>query len=179
MMRSAAQPRQALPALTGARFVAAIVVVLFHTVLPRLGEDGLLVRLLGGGYLGVSFFFVLSGFILAYTYLHDTSALRASRRAFWRARFARVYPVYVLALVVAAPLFLKQWILDVWQTERLSGGLLAAALSPLLLQAWWPTAGALAGRPPTGPGHGARRRAVAGVARVAHRVSGASTGRRG
>ena len=140
--RLAPQPltRQTLPSLTGARFVAAFVVVLFHTVLPRLTGDGAVVRLLGAGYLGVSFFFALSGFILAYTYLHAGSTLDRSAWPFWRARFARVYPVYLLALGVSAPLFLKHWLVDAWQTERLGRGVAAIVLSPFLLQAWWPSA---------------------------------------
>jgi peptidoglycan/LPS O-acetylase OafA/YrhL len=59
--------------------------------------------LLGNGYLAVGLFFLLSGFILAYTYYSQISG--ASNRArFWRARFARIYPVYVLSLVLAYPL---------------------------------------------------------------------------
>jgi peptidoglycan/LPS O-acetylase OafA/YrhL len=49
----------------------------------------------------VSFFFVLSGFILAFTYAGAPGPI--DRRRFWVARFARIYPVYVLAIVVALP----------------------------------------------------------------------------
>ena len=62
--------RPALPALTGLRFVAAVQVVLFHTrsAAPGLQRSSFLDPF-GGGYSGVSLFFVLSGFILAYNYL--------------------------------------------------------------------------------------------------------------
>jgi peptidoglycan/LPS O-acetylase OafA/YrhL len=48
------------------------------------------------GYSGVSFFFVLSGFILVYTYSGRATTLRA----FWQARFARIYPFYLLHSMV-------------------------------------------------------------------------------
>lgn len=54
------------------------------------------------GGVGVSFFFVLSGFILTYRYWEDFEP-GVARGAYWRyivARVARVYPSYVLALVL-------------------------------------------------------------------------------
>src|SRR5690606_11636811 len=54
------------------------------------------------GSVGVSFFFTLSGFILAYTY----ATRPAQPLAFWRARFARIYPIYIASLLFAAPAFL-------------------------------------------------------------------------
>src|SRR4051812_45730838 len=58
-------------------------------------------NLLRTGYLGVQFFFVLSGFILAYTYLPQRGT--GFQRTFWVARFARIYPVYVLGLLLVVP----------------------------------------------------------------------------
>jgi peptidoglycan/LPS O-acetylase OafA/YrhL len=92
-----------LPALTGVRFFAAWYVVLFHAYpgfvrrypLPRAVET-----FLSHGYLAVGLFFLLSGFILAYTYDGNIDG-RASRVRFWEARFARIYPVYLLSLVMA------------------------------------------------------------------------------
>jgi peptidoglycan/LPS O-acetylase OafA/YrhL len=86
----------ALKALTSLRFFAAMHVVVYHlsadhtyTALPLLG------RFLISGYTGVSLFFVLSGFILAYNYREVKD-----RREFWISRFARVYPVYWIALML-------------------------------------------------------------------------------
>jgi len=53
------------------------------------------------GYSGVSFFFVLSGFILVYTYADRD--LRP--KEFWWARFARIYPAYLFSLLITAPFF--------------------------------------------------------------------------
>ncbi|WP_323097579.1 acyltransferase [Intrasporangium sp. YIM S08009] len=81
--------------MTSLRFVAAMLVVVFHlsvylSPLPFLGQ------LMRAGYVGVTFFFVLSGFVLTYSW--DSEA-RATR--FYRRRFARVYPVHLFFVVVA------------------------------------------------------------------------------
>jgi peptidoglycan/LPS O-acetylase OafA/YrhL len=88
-----------LPALTGLRFVATALVVVHHLAavdvqfLPRVPA------ILGN--LGVTFFFVLSGFILAYKYT-GRLADRASVGRFWRARIARVWPLHMATLGVSA-----------------------------------------------------------------------------
>lgn len=96
--------RPALPALTGLRAVAAVWVVLFHyrdevlTLEPGLAPLDTFMR---AGYLGVDLFFALSGFILAYTYADRMRTFRwADARHFVRNRFARVWPVHVVALHV-------------------------------------------------------------------------------
>jgi peptidoglycan/LPS O-acetylase OafA/YrhL len=53
---------------------------------------------LGHGYLAVSLFFVLSGFVLTYNYADRWS--ETPFRYFLLARFARIYPVYILALLL-------------------------------------------------------------------------------
>lgn len=90
-----------LPALTGLRFVAALSVVLFH-LLPRQTLAPWAAKTADFGYVTVGVFFVLSGFVLAYAYPG-----RAEWVPFLRARFARIYPVYALAMLVALPLFLE------------------------------------------------------------------------
>ena len=95
--------RRELPALTGVRFLAAWYVVLFHA-LPGLAHRYPLPKLLGtflsNGYLAVGLFFLLSGFILAYTYEGQIDGA-SGRTRFWEARFARIYPVYLLSLVLS------------------------------------------------------------------------------
>lgn len=63
---------------------------------------------LKNGSLGVSLFFILSGFVLTYTYQGTVF----SGRDFFAARFARIYPVYIFSLLVAAPLFFKSFIAE-------------------------------------------------------------------
>jgi peptidoglycan/LPS O-acetylase OafA/YrhL len=76
-------------------------VVLFHEARGFFGVPAV-EHFVDAGYIGVQLFFVLSGFILAYTYTDGRTA-HVSTRSFFIARFARVYPVYALALVVALP----------------------------------------------------------------------------
>lgn len=84
-------PRPAsLPALTGLRFVAAAVVLCEHSAPPVLSS-------LMDGSVAVTLFFLLSGFILTYN-----APERVSLRAFYVARIARIYPVYVLGLLLGA-----------------------------------------------------------------------------
>jgi peptidoglycan/LPS O-acetylase OafA/YrhL len=102
---SALQSRVTLPALTGVRFFAAFYVVLFHA-LPWLSAHFTLPdplrTFLSNGYLAVALFFLLSGFILAYTYEGHVDGPRNWAK-FWEARFARIYPVYFLSLLLALP----------------------------------------------------------------------------
>lgn len=58
--------------------------------------------LIRDGYLAVSAFFVLSGFVLTQSY-GDTSWNRGSLLRYARGRMARVYPVYALSLLLVAP----------------------------------------------------------------------------
>lgn len=54
------------------------------------------------GYVGVDFFFVLSGFILTYNYAGAIESW-TDRRQFWWKRFARIYPTHLLTLLLALP----------------------------------------------------------------------------
>jgi peptidoglycan/LPS O-acetylase OafA/YrhL len=87
-----------LHALTGLRIVAALAVYFSH-VGPPVGAPSFLATAIGSGYYGVTFFFVLSGFVLAINYFD--SMRRPTGRTLWSygvARFARIYPLYVLVL---------------------------------------------------------------------------------
>ena len=79
--------------------------------------------LFGQGRSGVTFFFILSGFVLAWSSRVDDRPLN-----FYRRRFARIYPAYLVALLFAAVL----WVL------RDPVALLRGLLTPFLLQAWAP-----------------------------------------
>ena len=89
--------------MTGLRIVAAVWVVAFHfhfTALPGVAEvSALLGPLVTQGSLGVDLFFVLSGFVIAHTYLDVLGPrlrLRAAGRFVW-ARAGRMWPAYFLA----------------------------------------------------------------------------------
>jgi peptidoglycan/LPS O-acetylase OafA/YrhL len=133
----AVRPR--LPALTSLRFFAAFHVVIFHfQAMQVLFGPAWFQKFSSIGYVGVSFFFVLSGFILVYTYAGRPMILKD----FWRARFARIYPAYAFSLLVTAPwFFFAVLTLDIpffaWAKAHLK---LASFLVASLLQAWLPQA---------------------------------------
>ena len=111
-----------LPRLTSLRFFAAFAVFLFHV--DRLGIGWGLAKLFEWGYTGVTFFFVLSGFVLAWSFGPHVSA-----RTFWRRRVARIVPVYVVVTLVAVPLLAPM-------ADSFRPGVLVADL--LGVQAWSP-----------------------------------------
>jgi len=92
-------PLARLNALTGLRWLAAFWVFSYH--MQNLGSlpapFDAPVRL---GSLGVTFFFVLSGFVL-------TWSMRPSLRVstFYTRRFARIWPSHIVALLLAVPVF--------------------------------------------------------------------------
>jgi peptidoglycan/LPS O-acetylase OafA/YrhL len=88
-----------LPALTGLRILAAIAVY-FNHIGPPAGSPKALYCFLYAGYCGVTIFFVLSGFVLAYNYFEGMRhASLVSTYDFLVARFARVYPLYLIVLL--------------------------------------------------------------------------------
>jgi peptidoglycan/LPS O-acetylase OafA/YrhL len=100
--------RQSLHSLTGLRFIAAFLVVLHHFGKPPSPFLEQFVRnVLNHGFVAVTLFFILSGFILTYSYLSHEGNLITSKRNFWVARFARIYPVYLVGFLIAAPLALQ------------------------------------------------------------------------
>ena len=109
-----------LEQLTSLRFFAALAIV-FHHLAGQMGVGAASVNL---GQ-GVSFFFVLSGFILAYVYPHlpDRNAVAG----FWRARIARIWPAHV------ASFLLGWWLLDYKIVSVTAVAYLA------LVQAWVPS----------------------------------------
>src|SRR5262245_48711911 len=93
-----------LPALTGLRAFAALLVLCLHAVenFPNRLADNALV---GHGYLGVDLFFILSGFIIAHVYLHELVPLRAQPlRVFLWHRFIRLFPAHATVLLALVAL---------------------------------------------------------------------------
>lgn len=90
------QATEKLNQLTFTRFLAALSVMFYHS-----GRDvGVLQYLpfLTSGQTAVSYFYVLSGFVMAYVYYRPTVPFK-----FWEyfiARFSRIYPVYVLSFIL-------------------------------------------------------------------------------
>jgi peptidoglycan/LPS O-acetylase OafA/YrhL len=136
-------PPSHLRSLTGLRFIAAMEVIVFHCTRWELWPVPPFVRnVAGAGYVAVSLFFVLSGFIL--TYVHaGPNAKPLDKRDFYRSRFARIYPAYAFALALIAPLFAGHTI----RTEGIRMLAKSAVAVVLLLQAYVPSL-AMAWNPP-------------------------------
>ncbi|MFF4846363.1 acyltransferase family protein [Streptomyces sp. NPDC001194] len=122
-----------LDTLTGLRFPAAFVVFLYHAALlgflgvPWLSSASAVTTyydaVAHAGALGVTFFFVLSGFVLTWSARDTDTAPR-----FWRRRFLKIVPNYVIVwalamLVFAAPItdmtigLLNLFMVQVWYPD--------------------------------------------------------------
>ncbi len=102
--------KQEIRALTALRGIAALAVALQHfSAAAQDAASGWIPSLAPHGYMAVDFFFVLSGFIMAYTYADGFERLGARAWPdFFVRRFARIWPVQaatVGVLVCAAWLF--------------------------------------------------------------------------
>ena len=129
-----------LDALTGGRFVAAFHVLLFHYGGPLAASAPAWAdRLREGGYIAVSFFFVLSGFVLAYHYAGATERGELDVRGFWINRFSRIYPVYLVGLLSMVPLALyPPWNARVFGAASVTAKAATFIAHAALLQAWVP-----------------------------------------
>ena len=85
--------------LTSLRFIFAMMVFLAHCYVIDSCFD---IHFFKEGFVGVSFFFVLSGFIIAYNYQKRLGERKIIKRTFGVARIARIYPLHWLTLFIAA-----------------------------------------------------------------------------
>ncbi|CAN5367703.1 acyltransferase [soil metagenome] len=122
-------PTKTLPSLTGLRFLAALAVFGTHSFW-RIADgpaNTALSLIFTQGFAGVSFFFVLSGFILVWSRRDSDTP-----RAFYRRRVARIVPTYFLALVLSVA-----WSVLV-KPERAGQAIIESLPSFAALQAWIP-----------------------------------------
>jgi len=127
------QTRGALLPLTSLRFVAALLVFSWHCVPTRRVS-----ATFSFGYIGVAFFFLLSGFILTYRY-HDTFRERLrpdAIRAFYAARFARVYPLHLATMPIVIAVLVYLGTDKLWSGVDPETRLRAVAAQALLVQSW-------------------------------------------
>ena len=87
--------------LTGIRFIAVCLVFIYHN--RKYWRDSLhpeLIRLFNEFHVGVSLFFVLSGFLIAFTYEDKPLQSRSSYLKYILVRCARIMPLYWLILTI-------------------------------------------------------------------------------
>jgi peptidoglycan/LPS O-acetylase OafA/YrhL len=125
--------RDTLGALTSLRFFAALLVFSWHCVPTRQ-----ISATFSLGYIGVGFFFLLSGFILTYSYRAAfANGLRAeAMRAFYVARVARIVPLH---LVTMPPMILTMAYFGnpVWSDVGTRTRATEVAAQAVLLQSWF------------------------------------------
>jgi|CeladaMinimDraft_18_1061708.scaffolds.fasta_scaffold02042_2 peptidoglycan/LPS O-acetylase OafA/YrhL len=113
-----------LNTLTTFRFLAAFGVFLHH------------LNQLSFGPLGVTFFFVLSGFILTYSYYEKAQQMNKNGIiSFYIARIGRIYPVALLTFLISIPLVFNEYSRDVFTF------IAKAVAQLLLLQSYIPDSG--------------------------------------
>jgi len=120
-----------LNALTGLRCFAAVNIVFFHFSNPL--WFGWLAPVVNGGFVSVSYFILLSGFVLGYNYNARARAGELDKKRFWKARFTRIYPIYLLSLLLSLGTLSQEY-------GSHTHGMFwtGVVLTPLLLQGWIP-----------------------------------------
>jgi peptidoglycan/LPS O-acetylase OafA/YrhL len=139
-----------LNALTGLRCFAAINILFFHFSNPQwfnfrffvpipfspqpYSFQILLAPVVNAGYVSVSYFILLSGFVLGYNYSARARAGELDAVRFYQARFTRLYPIYFLSLLLA------WWMLPREYAAHTHGMFwTGVVLTPILLQGWIPS----------------------------------------
>ena len=140
-MSSDRPPRQDVPALTGLRFFAAFSVLIGHGfswILHSHETPGGAIYWISqiSGF-GMTLFFVLSGFVVHYNYgnLVTKGRLRGIAAFLW-ARFARLYPLFLLMMLVYVALSSRTRDLLMGDPERFGSILQALPYFVLSIHSW-------------------------------------------
>ena len=120
-----------LNALTGLRTFAAVNIVFFHFSNPH--WFGIFAPIVNAGFASVSYFILLSGYVLAYNYGARARSGQLDVWRFYKARFTRLYPIYLLSLILAWRMIPAEY--GAHTHAMFWTGMV---LSPLLLQGWIP-----------------------------------------
>ena len=99
------KPKKHYEILDGLRGVAALLVVIFH-ILEAFNEGSRFKQLMNHGYLAVDFFFLLSGFVVAYAY--DDRWGKITQWEFYKRRLIRLQPMVIMGMVIGALLYYFQ-----------------------------------------------------------------------
>lgn len=126
--------RRHINSLTGLRFFAAVWVISLH-YLSAPDSLPFLKGLTELGARAVLLFFILSGFVLTYTY----AGRKVGTGAYFLSRFSRIYPLYILGIILGLPfVFIMS---DMQLTRQHLFPVLAAYVTGT--QAWYPQDGLL------------------------------------
>ncbi|KAF2331313.1 acyltransferase family protein [Flavobacterium daemonense] len=93
------KPKKHYEILDGLRGVAAILVVTFH-IFETFNGGNRFKQIINHGYLAVDFFFLLSGFVVAYAY--DDRWGKMTQWEFYKRRLIRLQPMVVMGMIIGA-----------------------------------------------------------------------------
>jgi peptidoglycan/LPS O-acetylase OafA/YrhL len=125
-------PADEVRSLTGLRAILAWWVVAFHFARHHVPDEwALLKATVAGGHVAVDVFFVLSGYVLMRRY-GEARFTAGATLEFYSRRFARIYPLYLVSLVIGAAASSRRFFEDCGS----STGLTRLTLEVLLLNAW-------------------------------------------
>jgi len=133
--------RQEVPALTGLRFLAAFSVLLAHGLGATFANDqppqGAVRWLMEASGFGMTLFFVLSGFVIHYNYatLVTAGGVRGIAAFLW-ARLARLYPLFLLMMLVYVLVSQRHVAFWTGHPERFDAILEALPYFLLSIQSW-------------------------------------------
>ncbi|CAM3029198.1 acyltransferase family protein [Flavobacterium frigoris] len=123
--------------LTSLRFLFAFMIFVHHMTFLAKSKSSTLrwihESILKEGYIGVSFFFILSGFILAYNYRDSMLNQKISKSNFYIARIARIYPLHLLTLLIAVPITIQNvnFELSLWFKQLFFNSTLTQSFVPI------------------------------------------------
>jgi peptidoglycan/LPS O-acetylase OafA/YrhL len=124
-----------MPALTSLRMLAALLVFLYHFPPQSQGLAAIVGR---EGHVGVTVFFVLSGFLITVRYYEGLAQGRVTLREYFGKRVARILPLYFTVLglslfLAGRPLFTRETLPE-W---TLTHGFFARSLEHLTVPTSW------------------------------------------
>lgn len=126
--------------LDGLRGVAALLVIWYHVFEGFAFAGGGLITTINHGYLAVDFFFMLSGFVIAYAYDDRWRKGTLTLKGFFKRRLIRLHPMVLMGALVGLASYLAQGGVKWDGTEVSLGWTLAALLCAMLFIPAWPGA---------------------------------------
>jgi peptidoglycan/LPS O-acetylase OafA/YrhL len=136
--------KKEIAALTGLRFLAAFLVFLFHVNIRTklLFLPWPVYNVVQHGALGVTVFFVLSGFLLTYSHQKDFAGGQMQDGKYYLSfmykRMARIYPAYLIGLLIFGLVCAAYNAWPAWQ-YLLSDLLMIQAAIPSVAMQWYGT----------------------------------------
>jgi peptidoglycan/LPS O-acetylase OafA/YrhL len=98
-------PKSHYQILDGLRGVASVLVIIFHMFEAFTGGNRF-IQIINHGYLAVDFFFLLSGFVVAYAY--DDRWVKLTQWDFYKRRLVRLQPMVIMGSIIGAAFFYFQ-----------------------------------------------------------------------